>query len=106
MKFNVESSAPRQNATSTRRTTISARTARPVPISGRQVFRQNSRRSNRSPNAAAWPSETRFRSFPVYQTFYANFSILFVVEGSNVFVITVRHRARKRMTRDEVDERV
>ena len=50
--------------------------------------------------------ETRFRSFPIYQTFYANFRILFVVEGANVFVITVRHGARKRMTWEEVDERV
>ena len=58
------------------------------------------------PKPCGLAPESRFRSFPIYQTFYAKFRILFVIEDTNVFVITVRHGARKRMTRDEIRERL
>jgi len=58
------------------------------------------------PGRCGFAPETRFRDYPIYQTFYANFRLLFVLEDKNVFVLTVRHGARREMTENELNERL
>ena len=57
------------------------------------------------PGRCGLAPETEYRDFPIYQTFYANFRLLFVIEDENIFVLTVRHGARQEMTKNELDQR-
>jgi plasmid stabilization system protein ParE len=48
--------------------------------------------------------ESRFARVEVRQTFYANFRILFTIRDQGVFVVTIRHGARRFLGRTEIDD--
>ena len=58
------------------------------------------------PGRCGLAPESGYREFPIYHTFYANFRLLFVIEEAGVFVLGVRHGARRKLTKTEVDERL
>jgi len=54
------------------------------------------------PNRCGLAPESAHVPETIHQTFYANFRILFVIEGDSVFVSHIRHSARLPMTKDEL----
>jgi len=54
------------------------------------------------PSRCGLAPESAYVPETIHQTFYANFRILFVIEGDAVIVSHIRHSARLPMTKDEL----
>lgn len=58
----------------------------------------------RFPEACGLAPESEFANVVLRQTFHGPFRILFTIRDRTVFVVTVRHGARREMGTQELDE--
>jgi hypothetical protein len=76
----------------------------PTPTIGRPDWTRNSHRLEAMPERFGLAPENRLSRMEMRQTFYANFRILFTIRGQAVYVVTIRHGARRFLRRAEIDD--